>query len=131
MALRPEEEVDDGYTRESFERAEEDTGDEDDGSLVNNSELDEDEERDWSRAQSYYALDSSCQYEPFAKREYIRDFIASGEALGEYEDLLVAVRRYNYELNRLELAPNGDDYNNLLDIVLKGTLNLLPTPEGR
>lgn len=35
-------------------------------------------------------------------------------------DVMQRVARYNNRLNELEIAPNGDDYNNLLDLLAGG-----------
>lgn len=51
-------------------------------------------------------------------------------AISVASERLDGVARYDAELNRLELSPNGDDYNNLIDI-LNGHDWRPPHTEGR
>lgn len=48
----------------------------------------------------------------------------------DYESILERVQIYNRTLNQLEISPNGDDYNNLLDI-LAGGRGIMPHIKGR
>lgn len=109
MALRPDEEVDDGYTRNSWERADEDTGDgENEDPMFY---------EDWRAAMGFYGLDESCDYTDEQIAEYVKQYRADVNKILELDDIRENVKAYNDALNRLEIAPNGDDYNELLAII--------------
>lgn len=59
----------------------------------------------------------------FALRERVREQAGSGSAREN-------VAKYDAEMNRLELAPNGDDYNNLFEMV-NGDRYRAPHVRGR
>ena len=47
-----------------------------------------------------------------------------------HEALLERAKAYDAELNRLEIPPNGDDYNELMSIIAGEDVSL-PTTKGR
>lgn len=56
----------------------------------------------------------------------VDDYLARLEA----EERFAKVIAYNDSLNTQEIAPNGDDYNELLDILAGRNVDL-PKPTGR
>lgn len=135
MALRPDEEVDDGYTRESWERAEEDQPSDEEIDAEERHEADKENEdpmfyEDWRAAMGFYGLDESCAYTDEQIAKYVKQYRADVNKILELDDIRENAKAYNDALNRLEIAPNGDDYNELLAIIAGADFDM-PKPEGR
>jgi len=124
------EEYDDGYdSKTSFERADEDRPED--------MDPEEQFEEDWGRAFGFYGLDPSFQYSEEDREHYVKAYRedtirieADRAAAARFLQICSRVRQYNAALNRLEIPPNGDDYNALLDLVAGGPL-VLPKEGGR